>query len=195
MSQSKRGKPAWNKGIKQGPMSDETRAKMIGRPSWNKGKKGWTLGYWLGKKRGPHSAETKAKMSAAKLGKPKSAEHVRNILANRWHGKRPEYAGISFRSSYEVRLAKAFDAHGIRWKYEPTRFNLGTCSYLPDFYLPDLETYWEAKGYFAPESQRKVGLFRTLHPDKPLIVATKNVIKMMEVSNGSGHMEDRVGLL
>jgi len=134
-----------------------------------------------GIKRPPLSYARKLFLSQLFKGKPRSSEIAAKILFNRWRNrKHPEYAGIKFRSSYEVRLAKAFDAHGIRWLYEPKRFNLGSCSYLPDFYLPKLKSYWEAKGYFAPESQAKVGLFRTLHPDKPLIVATKRVIEMME---------------
>jgi len=127
------------------------------------------------------SQETKRKMRQSKLGTVLSESHVRNILANQRRAYiRPEYAGIKFRSTYEVRLAKAFDKKSIAWIYEPTLFNLGTCNYLPDFYLPQLRVYWEAKGYFWPKSKNRVALFRVLHPDKPLIVATTAVIEMME---------------
>jgi len=119
-------------------------------------------------------------MRVAALGKPKSAEHAANILAHNWHGPKPEYKGIRFRSSYEVRVAKALDAYGIAWEYEPKRFNLGTCSYLPDFYLPGLGVYWEVKGYFGRESQKKIELFRSMHPETPLVVATESIIAMME---------------
>lgn len=175
------GYSIWNKGIKTGPLSKETVEKMRGRVPWNRGIH-TGIKPWLGEKRGPHSPETRAKMCAAALGKPKSEQHVRNILANNWRKDyRPKYSGIYFRSSYEVRLAKAFDRRGIKWMYEPKRFDLGSCSYLPDFYLPKNKVYWEVKGYFSPESQRKVALFRELHPDKPIIVAANRVIKMMEV--------------
>ena len=143
-----------------------------------------SIGPWTGKKRGKLPDQWRQRISAANKDRPKTPEHAANILAKQWHGPKPIYKGQQFRSSYEVRLAKAFDARGIKWLYEPTRFNLGTCSYLPDFYLPQLKCYWEGKGYFSDEAKNKVTLFRRLHPDKPLIVATKQVIKLMEVSNG-----------
>jgi G:T-mismatch repair DNA endonuclease (very short patch repair protein) len=125
------------------------------------------------------SKETKTKMRLAKLGRSLPEQHARNILLNKKYLRR-EYKGHNFRSSYELRLAQAFDARGIRWEYEPTRFDLGDSSYIPDFYLPDLKVYWEAKGYFWPKSIEKVRRFRLLNPDKPLIVANDAVIKMME---------------
>lgn len=93
-----------------------------------------------------------------------------------------DYRGIKLRSSYEVRLAQQFDRRGIEWQYEPQRFDLGDSTYLPDFFLPQLEVFWEAKGYLDPKSQRKIELFRALHPETPLIVATNPVIRQMETS-------------
>jgi hypothetical protein len=115
-------------------------------------------------------------MSATKKGKPKSPEHAAKILGRMWHGPKPEYNGTRFRSSYEVRFAQACDAAGIAWQYEPTRFNLDTCSYLPDFYLPALNIYVEVKGYFSEESQQKVALFRQRHPESPLVVVMKRTL-------------------
>lgn len=178
MSAAKKGKPAKNKGVKMTPEQKINSGRKAGSVPWNKGLK---TGHapWLGKKRGPASDETKKKMSLARTGKPQSDAHAAAVLAA-WRGSRPVYAGIKMRSSYEVRLAKAFDARNIRWIYEQKRFNLETCSYLPDFYLPDEDVYWEAKGYFSEESQNKCALFRKLHPETPLIVANRSVIEMME---------------
>jgi len=125
------------------------------------------------------SADTKLKMKLAKLGRALPEQHARNILLNKKYARRI-YKGYHLRSSYELRLARAFDSRGIRWEYEPTRFDLGCSSYIPDFYLPDLKVYWEAKGYFWPKSIEKVRLFRSLYPDQPLIVANESLIEMME---------------
>ena len=153
--------------------------------------------YWQGKKRPAHSAETKAKMRAAAVGVPKSAAHAANIsravklVWRRSLGRTParntrgiptEYAGVLFRSSYEARLAKAFDALNVKWIYEPERFDLGDCTYLPDFRVPVWQCYVEVKGWFREGAQRKVALFRKLHPDKPLMVVTEPVLKMFELS-------------
>ena len=56
------------------------------------------------------------------------------------------YNGYRFRSRLEARWAVFFDAIGIRYEYEPEGFQTddGT-KYLPDFYLPELETYVEVK--------------------------------------------------
>ncbi len=57
-----------------------------------------------------------------------------------------EYAGCRFRSRLEARWAVFFDAAGIPWKYEPEGFELSTGRYLPDFYLPECDTWIEVKG-------------------------------------------------
>lgn len=151
-----------------------------------------------GAKRGPLSDETKRKLSAALTGKTRPPEVREKIrLANLgsksvfWghtspprYGPRGHYNGKTFRSSYEVRFAKALDARGIKWEYEPKRFDLGECTYLPDFYLPDTEEFWEIKGWLNEASQKRIRLFREQHPDTPLVVATNQVIKMFEQAKG-----------
>lgn len=89
---------------------------------------------------------------------------------------------MSLRSSYEVRVANVLDVWGIVWEYEHKRFDLGTCTYLPDFYLPESNSYVEAKGYFDPKSKMRVRMFREQYPEHPLVVATNDVITMMEDS-------------
>lgn len=56
------------------------------------------------------------------------------------------YAGHRFRSRLEARWAVFFDRLGIRWQYEPQGFNIQWRPYLPDFLLPDTETWVEVKG-------------------------------------------------
>jgi len=55
-----------------------------------------------------------------------------------------------FAHPVERELARVFDAHGVRWLYEPHTFVLeqepdGTVreAFTPDFYLPDLGLYVE----------------------------------------------------
>lgn len=58
------------------------------------------------------------------------------------------YAGCRFRSRLEARWAVFFDALDIEWQYELQGFELPSGRYLPDFYLPSLETWFEVKGQF-----------------------------------------------
>lgn len=58
-----------------------------------------------------------------------------------------EYNGYRFRSRLEARWAVFFDEAGIKYQYELEGYELpnGT-RYLPDFFLPDFDTYVEVKG-------------------------------------------------
>lgn len=65
------------------------------------------------------------------------------------------YHGCHFRSRLEARWAVFFDNLNIPWRYEPQGYTVGFpegsdpwCArpYLPDFYLPDTQTWVEVKG-------------------------------------------------
>lgn len=70
------------------------------------------------------------------------------------------YKGYRFRSRLEARWAVFFDALGIQWEYEPEGFELpdGT-RYLPDFWLPRLQTYIEIKGQTPSGDEYKKAQF------------------------------------
>ena len=71
------------------------------------------------------------------------------------HGKR-----IAMRSSYEVIFAKYLLKHRIRFEYEPQRIQLAPDTiYIPDFYLPDTDTWVEVKGYASERWLRKRAMF------------------------------------
>jgi hypothetical protein len=56
-----------------------------------------------------------------------------------------EFRGDLFRSRTEARWAVFFSEVEEEYKYEPQGFNLNGTSYLPDFWLPDLEIWVEVK--------------------------------------------------
>jgi hypothetical protein len=61
-----------------------------------------------------------------------------------------EFRGYRFRSRLEARWAVVFDAAGIDWHYEHEGYDLGELGwYLPDFWLPELNTHVEVKPSFA----------------------------------------------
>ena len=55
------------------------------------------------------------------------------------------YNGYLFRSRLEARWAVFFDALKIEYQYEPEGFQLAAGWYLPDFFLPQVKLYAEAK--------------------------------------------------
>lgn len=76
-----------------------------------------------------------------------------------WHvkvaGKR-----IAMRSSFEVIFAKYLLKHRIRFEYEPRKIQLSPDTiYIPDFYLPDSDTWVEVKGHRPGQWARKRELF------------------------------------
>jgi len=115
------------------------------------------------------SDEHYAKLSRERRGQP-----------SRFPMRRFYYAGEAFRSSWELRVATALDALGVRWEYEPRRFDLGSQTWAPDFYLPDGDCWFEVKGYFGPKSQRTVTLFRQRYPDVKLLLVRKDAMEALE---------------
>ncbi|EOQ01009.1 hypothetical protein [Bacillus cereus] len=67
-----------------------------------------------------------------------------------------------FRSTWERELAELLTSLGITYEFEPIRYfyKAHKDSYLPDFYLPEYNTYIEVKGYYDKRSQKRCNLFR-----------------------------------
>lgn len=143
------------------------------------------------------SSEVRAKISFARLGVSTVTEEGRRKISarhkgrnNAWFGKRPpaldvrgkwvDYNGTKMRSTYEARLAKLLDASGIEWKYEPKRFDLEDCTYLPDFFLPATGEYVEVKGWMRPEDQRRIDRFKEVHPGLLFNAVFGSDLKSME---------------
>lgn len=118
-----------------------------------------------------HSEEWKKKMSALMTGRKMPPEHGQKIkqawldgkmvcnVPNNWSTP-VKYRGIQMRSKLEGNFAKYLDEEKVEWIYEPQRFDLGDCTYLPDFYLSKFDHYIETKG--APQGLEKVEKFRKM---------------------------------
>lgn len=80
------------------------------------------------------------------------------------------YNGYRFRSRLEARWAVFFDALGIKYEYEPEgfRFPDGSC-YLPDFYLPELNTFFEVKGIMNDADMHKINQLLK-YSGKPVVI-------------------------
>ena len=93
------------------------------------------------------------------------------------------YAGRSFRARGEARFAVLFDVCQVRWVYEPEGVWPDECQrYLPDFWLPGLDHYFEVKSdvprpeaiykcyALADETGKRVAMSYG-HPDLGTLVA------------------------
>lgn len=56
------------------------------------------------------------------------------------------YNGFRFRSRLEARWAVFFDAIGLKYEYEIEGYATNSICYLPDFYIPSLDRWFEIKG-------------------------------------------------
>ena len=67
-----------------------------------------------------------------------------------------EYNGYRFRSRLEARWAVFFDSLKIPYIYEPEGLSINGECYLPDFYLPDCNQFFEVKGVMDERSSEKI---------------------------------------
>jgi len=80
---------------------------------------------------------------------------------------------IYFYSRWEANMARLFNYLGIKWRYQPRTFDLGSQNYTPDFYLPDYSTYIEVKNFLWKYSKIRDRKFRKLYPNINLILLLK----------------------
>lgn len=83
------------------------------------------------------------------------------------------YQGCLFRSRLEARWAVFFDALDIPWEYEKEGYDLGEAGwYLPDFWLPQQQCFFEAKGSVADFSTKLKALYLSLTLQKVVVISS-----------------------
>ncbi|QOD05815.1 hypothetical protein [Pseudarthrobacter sp. BIM B-2242] len=87
------------------------------------------------------------KTAAKRAGNTTSAPRRKASRAPKPKAIEVLYSGKVFRSRLEARWAVFLDLLGVNWDYEPCHYEIGPdLYYLPDFYLPDHQTWLEVKG-------------------------------------------------
>lgn len=81
------------------------------------------------------------------------------------------YNGYRFRSRLEARWAVFFDQAGIRYEYEPEGFVLDGQNYLPDFFLPDIGAWFEVKGPYPSEMEKRLAQLLSAGTRMPCLMA------------------------
>lgn len=82
------------------------------------------------------------------------------------------YRGYRFRSRLEARWAVFFDTLGIKWEYEKEGYTINGVGYLPDFWLPAQQCWFEVKGS-AEAVQANYNLYQSFCGEiGPLVVFT-----------------------
>lgn len=124
------------------------------------------------------------KISKALIGRKLSEKHRQKILGNKnrlgypcsysyysgyGRGRRKDLNNQYFRSKWEANFARILNYWKIPWEYEKTRFNLGDCTYCPDFKIYDVEPYFvEVVGFFDDIHKNKLSLFQKMYPNEKI---------------------------
>lgn len=135
-----------------------------------------------------------------KISEAKKEQFARDPKSNPFYGRTPtnylgwgtggyvEELGYSVRSSWERKYLLALKDAGVYFVYEPRRFDLGDCTYLPDLQL-DETTFVEITGWDKPGKAEKRDKFTKMYSDFTLHVwkktpTKKNVLDFVELCRG-----------
>lgn len=84
-----------------------------------------------------------------------------------------EYKNYKFRSRLEARWAVFFDDIGVPWEYEKQGYKLGGgLRYLPDFWLPQHDLFFEVKGAPPTDLERLKAQLLSVHSKKAVVLAS-----------------------
>lgn len=78
-----------------------------------------------------------------------------NMMGSEIKAIETQYNGYRFRSRLEARWAVFFDLIGLKYEYEIEGFEMDELRYLPDFYIPSLDRWFEIKGKPLTETEIK----------------------------------------
>lgn len=81
------------------------------------------------------------------------------------------YNGYKFRSRSEARWSVFWDALKVAYQYETEGFDLNGVWYLPDFWLPDLNCYFEVKGGEPTKEEEHKAKLLSLHSGNRVFIA------------------------
>ena len=92
------------------------------------------------------------------------------------------YNGVNLKGSWELKVAEWLDKNKVKWENEanpqPYYWNDGWHLYFPDFYIRELDTYIEVKGYKTKRDEAKWSQFKgTL-----LIIDKTNIFELEHAS-------------
>ena len=81
--------------------------------------------------------------------------------------------GYSVRSLWEKDYLIGLKRAGVKFTYEPWRFDLGTCTYCPDLVINGTNFFIEIKGRDTKEAKMKRRLFKQMYEVRLCVVRTR----------------------
>lgn len=110
----------------------------------------------------------------------------------RWREyQKPDGSVVKLQGTYEYRFACVLDAFEWDWlahgEFKRLRYlddKGNNRFFLPDFYIPPQDTYYDTKGWFRPNDQQRMRMFRKSNPGLKLIIVTKPILMCYEAAAG-----------
>jgi len=121
-----------------------------------------------------HTEKTKELISQRSKGK-NNGMYGKTPTFSKYEEYRNGEISLKMRSSWEVKFAKYLDSLNRDWVYEKHTFDLGDCTYTPDFFSE--EVFYEVKGYMHKKAKEKIEKFKNMFPDKELILVDRKYME------------------
>jgi len=148
-------------------------------------------GHTTGCDMNPKKPLTKEKILSKQIGRPLSEKHrasiastvSKRIESDSWHlsfskSRTHEYKGVKFHGLWEVKFAMNLDDKNVEWRRPTEKFQYifegKTRNYTPDFWVPELESYVEIKGYTTLKDEAKWSQF----PLKLIVLKGEDLIHL-----------------
>ena len=151
------------------------------------------------------SDESRKKLSNSHKGKKLTDEHKRKLSEINTGINNPRYGKISkhgigeyyennnikiwMRSFWEIQVAKYLDMKQYKWEYEPKSFPITykrddkiiKCTYSPDFFIHNLNQYWEIKGWWRDDAKDKYEAFIKQYKDLSIDLYMKEDLEKLGI--------------
>lgn len=112
-------------------------------------------------------------------------------------GSRVTFRNVTYRSRWELYVAKLLVYTGTQFQYEPQRFVLAEgITYLPDFYMPTYRAYIECKGSLSEKDIIQMRLFMKHHkllylgPEELKYVSGRNSLNFLSEESITDYIPD-----
>lgn len=104
------------------------------------------------------------------------------------------YSGVKFRSKLEASAAMFFDENNIKWIYESEGFDINGTWYLPDFWLPELESFIEVKGIMDESVKKPIALAKHVQFPRRVFLASSSDVDSWRNDRGGHASITRLGV-
>lgn len=121
-----------------------------------------------------HTQKQREKMSQTVMKKVQDGTWHLSFSKSRTH----EYKGVKFHGLWEVKFAMNLDDKNVEWRRPTEKFQYTfegkTRNYTPDFWIPEMDSYVEIKGYTTPKDEAKWSQF----PLKLIVLKGEDLVQL-----------------